>query len=486
MGNTKLKGISAVLGVALIIGTCTASQANFADDWVSQTSKTDAGYFKGSQRGYFNGGSFSARWPQSNDNLLTISPPRLKSGCGGIDMFLGGFSFLDTDYLVQKLQRILSAAPAAAFDIALKTLAPQVSDTIKSLESIVDKLNNLQLDDCKAAKALVTMTPNPFSGKAGEAYDAEAAAAKTDFMTSSGLGNDWKGSIDKLKTSMKNLVSGGKATDVQQVSNASIAGCPAVLKTVFTGGSVLEKIGNMKGIPSSYVDSMRGFIGDVYVVTPADTGADYDAVYLPPCGKNTYQSMIDGTAQIADNEGVCKANSDTNSNLTLYVAKNLTIISNKIKSRTALSDPEYQFLASIPLPIMPALRGAIQTGTETTVISKLADVSAKGLAYQMMMDMILRIYQINDYANHIRSNQKTAGDNCQIAMFEKPLQYMDQVIGRAGERTREAYEGYSAAVASASSIEDLINSLQKFNDITRREITARFNRGLAGRATGIN
>ena len=147
----------AVLTIAIASLGGTVAFANFADDWASNmtTNSTSASFYQGSQRGYFTGGSFSARWKQSNDNLVTISKPRIKSGCGGIDAFLGGFSFLDTDYLVNKLQRILSAAPAAAFDIALKTLAPQVSATIKELEAIVDKLNNLQLDDCKAAKALV-------------------------------------------------------------------------------------------------------------------------------------------------------------------------------------------------------------------------------------------------------------------------------------------------------------------------------------------
>ncbi|BEH09855.1 hypothetical protein GSUET_14670 [Geobacter sulfurreducens subsp. ethanolicus] len=87
----------------------------------------------------------------------------IKSGCGGIDAFLGGFRFMNVDYLVQKLQRILSSTPAAAFDIAMKTLAPQVSDTIKSLEAIADRLNNIQLNDCKAAQALVAVASEPFS-----------------------------------------------------------------------------------------------------------------------------------------------------------------------------------------------------------------------------------------------------------------------------------------------------------------------------------
>ena len=91
------------------------SWSGWVDDWVQQKSSTSPSYYEGSKRGYYTGGSFSARWQNNDDHLFTASLPKLKSGCGGIDMFLGGFSFLNVDYLVQKLQNILSAAPAAAF-----------------------------------------------------------------------------------------------------------------------------------------------------------------------------------------------------------------------------------------------------------------------------------------------------------------------------------------------------------------------------------
>lgn len=92
--------------------------AGWVDDWVDQKVETSPGYFEGQKRGYYTGGGFSARWNLQNDYIWSVTPPRLKTGCGGIDAFMGGFSFMDPDYLVQKLQRIMSAAPAAAFDVA--------------------------------------------------------------------------------------------------------------------------------------------------------------------------------------------------------------------------------------------------------------------------------------------------------------------------------------------------------------------------------
>jgi len=51
-------------------------------------------------------------------------------------MFMGGFGFLDVDYLLQKLQKILTspAAASVAFDIGLNIVCEQCSKAITSLK----------------------------------------------------------------------------------------------------------------------------------------------------------------------------------------------------------------------------------------------------------------------------------------------------------------------------------------------------------------
>jgi conjugative transfer pilus assembly protein TraH len=470
-----------LLAGAVTFGT--VAYADFADDWVSQTSGTKPGYFQGSQRGYFTGGSFSARWPASNDSLVTISKPSLKSGCGGIDAFMGGMSFLDADYLVEKLQRILAAAPAAAFDIALKTLAPQVSDTIKGLEAIVDKLNNLQLDDCKAGKALVATIADQSPWK-NDAINAEIESAQSDFMVSSGASamSDkakklWKG---EFKTG-----TGASATS-KAATQGALAGCPATLKQIFSGGSVLSSLGQMRGLPVSYTNTIRGFIGDVLVSSADDTGSTIKAVYSPPCGKNTFASVVDGTAQIKTPEGVCKDSTDTNRNLTLYITNRFTTAMTSIKNRTALSSDDIALLKSIPLPVLPALKAAVLTGNEAAVIGKLADVSAKGMAYSMMLDIVIRIQQMQDYAKQVQSAQDSADgaapETCQMALLTAPIERMSELEKNTTSKLREAQHEYSVAVAEAQSIDALVASLEKFSNIARQQISARFGRGVADRA----
>src|SRR3546814_12020168 len=84
-------------------------------DWSSDVCSSDL-----QARGYVTAGGFSGRVDVHHDYLTSVTLPKVRAGCGGIDMFLGGMSFLDPDYLVQKLESILQAAPAVAFQYLLE------------------------------------------------------------------------------------------------------------------------------------------------------------------------------------------------------------------------------------------------------------------------------------------------------------------------------------------------------------------------------
>ncbi len=101
--------ILAALVLDILIFSHGASVA-WVDDWLNQRATISPNYFSGQQRGYYSGGSFSARWPNNVSYPVTEEMPRIKSSCGRIDVFMGGFSFMNTDYMVDKLQGILSGA----------------------------------------------------------------------------------------------------------------------------------------------------------------------------------------------------------------------------------------------------------------------------------------------------------------------------------------------------------------------------------------
>src|SRR3546814_9800935 len=75
--------------------TVPAHAQSWAESWFGNVTYTSPGSFEDQTRGYLTAGGMSGRVDVHNDYLMSLSLPKVKAGCGGIDMFLGGMSFLE-------------------------------------------------------------------------------------------------------------------------------------------------------------------------------------------------------------------------------------------------------------------------------------------------------------------------------------------------------------------------------------------------------
>ena len=110
--------------------------------------------YKGQAAGYMTGGGVCIRNRVMNSKIVTANLPRFDAGCGGIDIYSGGFSFIDHDQLIQNLKSIGSNAVGYAFLLGLETVSPQVANTIKQLQSWANTINALSINSCEAASTL--------------------------------------------------------------------------------------------------------------------------------------------------------------------------------------------------------------------------------------------------------------------------------------------------------------------------------------------
>ncbi len=463
--------------------------AGWVDDWLTQKRSTGASGYESARRGYYNAGWMSLRWPNTSDHPVSITAPRIKSGCGGIDLFLGGVSFLNVDYLVQKLQNILSAAPAAAFDIALKTMAPQVADTIKTLESIIDRLNGLQLQDCKAARALVATAASPFSPVMSESMQAEMKNAQTDFLVSSGAKDLYQSASSLLSAEQRQAAGNRPAagTTIQQSTTAATAGCADQLRQIFGEGSLLENLATQQGLPSTYVSLIRGFIGDVVVASPASTGSTYQASYRPPCAANdSYEAFMQGTAEGRDAAGVCRPLADVNRDLTALVITRMQSIAARMKGRQALSSEEQAFLQGTPLAVSQALKAAVAAGVEQDMIARLAEVTTRSYAYYLLVDLFQRTEQLQQLARSVMAGQRghrpgSTPESCQLALLGEGLQQVSLLEERTLHLLQTAQRRYAAAAAEMTAMDQMLATLQRFDQIVFTELQNRFGTPLAAR-----
>ena len=81
--------------------------------------------------------------------------PGINAGCGGIDMFMGGFSHISKDALIAALRNIGTNAAGYAFKLGIKTIAPMIDGVMEDLNNLATKINQANINSCETASTLL-------------------------------------------------------------------------------------------------------------------------------------------------------------------------------------------------------------------------------------------------------------------------------------------------------------------------------------------
>jgi len=472
----------ALLFVAVFLAPCSSSlAAGWVDSWLSSKIEASPGYFQGQTRGYYSVGSLSARWPSSADYPFTVELPRFKVGCGGIDVFMGGFSFLDFDYLVDKFQNILSSAPAAAFDLALQALSPQAAQTIKDLEALADRLNSIQLDDCKTAQAVVTMGAEAFQGN-----EQGLTSSVQEYMTESGI-SDFYQSTKETISDAKGSVNSGNA-DLNASVSGIAEGCPDELKSLMGNDSVFEAIGVDKlGLNSDFVSFARGFIGDISIGSGSD---GYVVSVEPPCPQNDgkrLEAMLDGDVWAMDSSFVCAKIGDANGDIRDFVYSRMEEIADRLRDSLPLTPAQEAFVDQTPLPLLHAMRAAVGTGQEAAVIASLSDLAAKAYALELLADVYRRAEIMIDAAESLLETQRGAkpGQPAYACSLDFATGAISTDLKALRQRIRESYSGlqrsYAGSAQELNSLYQVVEHLRRMDESAAGDSSSRLGQSASNR-----
>jgi conjugative transfer pilus assembly protein TraH len=112
---------------------------------------SNPGAYKDQTAGYYTGGNIFARNQVHTSQLATIQLPDYRAGCGGIDMFMGAFSHISSEKLIEALKAIGSNMGSYALLLAIETMSPQVKNIITELNDLVQKINQSNINSCEIA-----------------------------------------------------------------------------------------------------------------------------------------------------------------------------------------------------------------------------------------------------------------------------------------------------------------------------------------------
>lgn len=148
-----------------------------------QSNITPGGAYKDQSGGYYTGGRIYMRTPSKNTEIANIQMPGYRAGCGGIDIFAGGLSYVSGAEIVSSLKNIASNAQGYAFNLAMQTITPQIYSTMTELQSWAQRINNMNINSCETAALAV--------GGLWPKSDAASNYLCNTMSASSGAASDW-------------------------------------------------------------------------------------------------------------------------------------------------------------------------------------------------------------------------------------------------------------------------------------------------------
>lgn len=386
--------------IVLSIFAVSVLSAGWIEDNIIDSS-TDSGFYETQTRNIYSLGSKTIKFKEVGGTVTPfhVEPPRFNIGCGGIDISMGGFSYLKKEFIVEKLKAISSAAPAFVYQMAISALCKDCQNIMNELEKAANMINGLNFDTCDAINAAQG------AGKfVGEAMNKNIFDGQSDSWTSAKL-KSGRETMEEWGNSIKSAFGGDTAKAKDKINAMVLKG--SLLHISLTKGladtSPLDILGNDPNGDKLVISIFRSLIGDAIGNEDSDgkpttyesSGGTKEGLFkaLYEGGKVQYLSYDKVNLKLFDQKG----ETDLVGAKEIIQTK-LTAIYNKMKNKTALDITDKKFLASLSFPVYKYLNvSAISKTSSEAEITLMAEQIAANQTAQLvyyMTNMISRGIQM--------------------------------------------------------------------------------------------
>lgn len=227
------------------------SMQELFDSVNAQGNVSNPAVLQGQTMNLYTGGSLFMRMPKRTYNLASVTPPSWNAGCGGIDLFMGGFSYINKEQFVAMMRNIGSNALGYGFKLAIQNLCPTCDNVMQALQATAQQINRLNMDSCEAAKGIVNASL-PDSWTRGKQQAAKGFGVNSNIF----------GDIADAWTNVMNNESKANST-INQVATAN----PAIKDSLPTGNVVWKALKKLNGIDDEYRMVLMSMVGTVIFPT---------------------------------------------------------------------------------------------------------------------------------------------------------------------------------------------------------------------------
>jgi conjugative transfer pilus assembly protein TraH len=377
--------------IVLSIFAVSVLSAGWIEDNIIDVS-TDSGYYETQTRGIYSLGSKTIKFKEVGGTITPfhMEPPRFNVGCGGIDISMGGFSYLKKEFIVEKLKAISAAAPAFVYQMAISALCKDCQNIMNELEKAANMINGLNFDTCDAINAAQG------AGKfVGEAMNKTIFDGQSDSWTSAKL-KTGRETMEGWGSSIKSFFGGDEAKAKEKMDAMVLTG--SLIDMVTSKGladvSKLDILGTDEWGDKQLLSIYRAVIGDVI------GGKDSDGkptTYIIPGGTTAdlFEVLFEGgksqtISYSRTDKRIINGGETTITGTKEYISNAIKGVYEKMKNKQALDSADKKFLSSLSIPIYKFLNIAVISKTGEFEINSLAEQ----VALNQTIDLVLYMSKI--------------------------------------------------------------------------------------------
>lgn len=285
-----------------------ASFAGFLEDFydsssgLAQGNVTAAGIYESAHLNIATAGGFVYRAPRADFTPFQFTPPKLSAGCGGIDLFMGAFSIPSKEEFLNYLRAIGSSLPGLAFQLALQTLSPDLSEQVTSFRDLIREYSSKFQDSCAAAQTLLDMT-------GAQGYMQKLKYSASNHLRDSGVASDAFESDAMTRTDGASVFK-HTPTRTDSGGNAIEAGEINLTWSLLGGGTLTHKY------PKELKELMMTLVGtSIYTQSGDDSSAVVRSRFI--MGEDI-ASLLFGSAETVSLSGATRLSCPTKDTKCLY------------------------------------------------------------------------------------------------------------------------------------------------------------------------
>jgi len=402
-----------------------------------------------SQRaGYMTGGGVSVRNSVTDTKFVNISLPKFEAGCGGIDIFSGGISFISHNQFITALKNIASDAQGYAFMLGIETVSPTIASTMKQMETWANNVNSIGINSCDVATGIVgSVWPRRTAAKQQICRSAKSGRFASSYLDARHQCSEPGDFADTMKEMAKNPIYNDMLLDEYNLA------WKAIQKQPF-----LAKEDNKK-----FAEEIMSLTGTIIVRNKETSTIEhwpsrvYDESFL--------QILLEGgTTKIYQCMGKDKKSclSIVMQDLTISpgqswkgrIKQALSAIQQKILADTALSNEEIDLLSKSRLPLFKIVNilTAYQRQTSPVSLYEVADIVGTEMLIQYLREIIgtMRLAAIQ-----LERGQMYDFD---IKSFIEELDRVEGFVSRYEERNYQRLEAENQLMHKIDTLEQKIAS----------------------------